>query len=59
VTLSVYNSLGQQIVELVNREQEAGYHLVLLDGTELASGVYLCRLQAGEFVQTMKLILMK
>jgi hypothetical protein len=40
-------------------ERGAGYHDVVFDGKSLASGVYLYRIQAGEFVQTRKLILMK
>ena len=43
---------------LVN-EKEADYHEIRFDGSGLASGVYLYRLQAGEYVATRKLILMK
>ena len=37
----------------------AGYHEVNFDGTNLSSGVYLYRIQAGDFVKTKKMILMK
>jgi len=59
VQLSVFNTLGQQVAILQNGEQEAGYHNVLFDGSKLASGVYLYRMQAGPYVETRKLLLMK
>jgi hypothetical protein len=59
VTLSVYNTLGQQVSTLVNENQEAGYHDVKFDGSNLASGVYFYRLQAGDFVQTKKLLILR
>jgi len=59
VRLTVFNTLGQQVATLVNGEMEAGNHNVTFDAAELASGVYLYLLQAGEFVETKKLILMK
>ncbi len=59
VSLVVYNALGQKVAELVNAEKEAGYYDVHFDATGLASGIYLYRLQAGSFVQTKKLVLMK
>ena len=57
--LTVFNSLGQVVKELVNENEEAGYHEVRFDGTGLASGVYFYRLQAGNFVETKKLTLLK
>ena len=57
VTLTVFNTLGQEVVQLVNGEQGAGYHELKLDGSGLSSGVYLYRLRAGEFVATKKLAL--
>ena len=59
VTLIVYNILGQLVTTLVNGEQEAGYHEVKFDGSRLASGVYFYRLQAGTYVETKKLLLLK
>jgi hypothetical protein len=59
VQLSIFNTLGQQVAELVNREQEAGYHEVKFDGSKLASGVYLYRIQAGSYVATKKLLLVR
>ena len=59
VTLTVFNTLGQQVATLVNEVQEAGYHEVRFDGSGLASGVYFYRLRAGDFVQSRKLVLLK
>jgi D-alanyl-D-alanine carboxypeptidase len=59
VILTVFNTLGQQVAMLVNGEMEAGNHDVTFDATRLASGMYLYRLQAGEFVGTKKLILLR
>jgi len=59
VTLTIFSILGQQVAQLVNGEQEAGYHEVKFDGSKLASGVYLYRIQAGNFVETRKLLLVR
>jgi Secretion system C-terminal sorting domain len=59
VTLTVYNTLGQKVTELVNGEMHAGYHEVRFDGTNLTSGVYFYRLQAGNFVATKKLLFLR
>jgi hypothetical protein len=59
VFLSVYNALGQQVAVLVNGDQEAGYQQVEFDGKTLASGVYFYRIQAGGYVQTKKLLLVR
>ena len=59
VTLTVFNTLGQQVAQLVNGDMEAGYHEVKFDGSKLASGVYLYRMQAGAYTSTRKLVLVK
>jgi hypothetical protein len=59
VTLSVLNTLGQQIAVLVHGEQEAGFHEVKFDGSGEASGVYFYRMQAGDLVQTRKFLLLR
>ena len=59
VTLVVYNTLGQRVATLVEGEQEAGYHEARFDGSGLASGVYLYRIRAGDFVRTRKLLLVR
>jgi len=59
VRLTVFNTLGQRIATLVQGNQGAGYHEVRFDASGLASGVYLYRLQAGDYVQTRKLLLLR
>ncbi len=59
VTLAVFNTLGQKVTELVNREVDAGYHEVQFDAGRLASGVYFYRLQAGSFVTTKRLCILR
>jgi ligand-binding sensor domain-containing protein len=59
VALSVFNTLGQRVATLVNEIQEAGYHDVRFDGSNLSSGVYFYKLQAGSFVQTKKLLMLR
>ena len=48
VTLKVYNLLGQEVATLVNEIQDAGFRSVAFKGSDLSSGVYFYRLQAGE-----------
>lgn len=64
VKLEIYNLIGQQVATLVNLQQPAGKYQVQWDGkdnksTYVPSGVYLCRMQAGKFSQTKKLLLIK
>jgi hypothetical protein len=59
VTLSVFNTLGQLVAVIQEGEQEAGFHRAVFDASRLASGVYLYRLRAGDFVQSRKLLLLR
>jgi hypothetical protein len=59
VTLKVYNSLGQEIATLVNQEQNAGNYNITFDASKLASGVYMYRIQSGDFSLTKKMTLLK
>ena len=59
VNLTVYDILGRRVAVLVNERLGAGDHQVRFDGTRLASGVYFYRMQAGSFVQTRKLLLLR
>jgi hypothetical protein len=59
VSLRVYDVLGNEIATLVNEEKERGVYTVNFDASQLASGMYLYRLQAGSFVETKKMILLR
>jgi hypothetical protein len=59
VTLRVYDLLGKEIATLVNEDKRAGLYEAKFDGTNLSSGVYFYKLQAGKFAQTKKLLLIK
>jgi hypothetical protein len=59
VTLKIYNLLGQEVDILVSEKMDSGTHKSIWNASELASCVYFYKLQAGSFVQTRKLILMK
>lgn len=59
VNLRVYNMLGRVIATLANVEQPPGRYQVTFDAGNLSSGVFFYRLQAGNFVDTKKLVLLK
>jgi hypothetical protein len=59
VRLTIYNIIGQKVATLVDRHQDAGYHSVTWNGTNLASGVYIYQLQANGHTLTQKLVLLK
>ena len=59
VRLTVYDILGCEVAVLVNERKAPGSYNVQFNGSGLASGVYLCRLQAGDFVSAKKLLLTK
>ena len=59
MTVKVFDMLGREVRTLVDEIQEAGYHSVDFDGGSLASGVYIYRLQAGSFVSSRKMMLVK
>jgi hypothetical protein len=59
VTLKVFNILGEEVATLVSDRLSAGSHSYKWDASSLASGVYMYRLQAGNYVETKKMVLMK
>ncbi len=59
VTIRVYDILGNETATLVNEEKPAGSYSINFNASRLSSGVYFYRMQAGSFVETKKLILMK
>ena len=59
VKLEIFNLMGQKISTLLSASLLSGFHSVEWDASNLASGIYLYRLQAGEYVETRKMILLK
>ena len=64
VNINIYDMLGRKVRSLIEQNQEAGYKSVMWDGTNeygklVSAGVYLYRIQAGEYVQTKKMVLLK
>jgi len=59
VTLKVYNLLGEEVAVLVNEHKPAGSYEVEFDAAELTSGIYFYNIQAGSFVKTEKMILLR
>jgi hypothetical protein len=57
--LRVYDALGREVATLVNENLPPGRYEVTFDAEGLASGVYLYRLQAGEFTQTKRMVVMR
>jgi parallel beta-helix repeat protein len=57
--MSIYDLSGRLAATLVNGWREAGAHEVTFDASSLPSGIYFCRLEAGEFTASQKLILLK
>ena len=53
------NVIGEEVAILVNEEQDKGYHKVDFNAANLPSGVYLYKLQSGNFIETKKLMLLK
>ena len=59
VTIKVYDMLGKEVTTLVNEEQKPGNYNVEFSANKLASGIYFYGMQAGGFVETKKLIVLK
>jgi subtilisin-like proprotein convertase family protein len=59
VRLAVYDLLGREVAVLVDERKDAGSYNVSFDASGLASGVYFYRIQAGDFIQTRRMILLK
>jgi len=59
VSLEVFNSVGQMVMELMNGKKSAGYHTATFDASGLSSGVYLYKLTTPSFTETRKMLLIK
>ncbi|MBD3223211.1 MAG: T9SS type A sorting domain-containing protein [Caldithrix sp.] len=59
VQIDIYNVVGQKVKSLLDEQKSRGTYQVQFDGSELSSGIYFYRIQAGDYTQTRKMILMK
>jgi photosystem II stability/assembly factor-like uncharacterized protein len=59
VNIAIYNVLGEKVADLVNTFQKTGHHEIDFNANELASGLYMYRMEAGEFVSVKKMLLLK
>ncbi len=59
VKIKVFDVLGNELETIVSIEQPAGTYEVEFNATALPSGIYFYRLQAGSFVETKKMVLLK
>jgi len=64
VNILIYDMLGRQVKTLINQTQDAGYKSVIWDATNdygkrVSAGIYLYQIQAGEYIQTKKMVLLK
>ena len=64
VNITIYDMLGRQVKTLVNQTQDAGYRSVIWNakndyGQPVSGGIYLYQIQAGDYISTVKMVLLK
>jgi len=59
VKIKIYDALGKEIMTIVNEFKEAGKYNVSFNGVNFSSGIYYYRIEAGSFIQTKKMLLIK
>jgi len=59
VRISIYDILGRMVCALQDGEKPAGYHQVIWNADDISSGVYFYKIQAGDYKETRKMMLMK
>ena len=64
VTITIYDMLGRQVKTLINEYQDPGYRPIIWDATNdygkpVSAGMYLYQIQAGEYISTKKMVLLK
>ena len=59
VTIKIFDVLGKEVFQLVNQEKSAGKYEAGFDASAFSTGVYFYKIQAGDFVETKKMILLK
>lgn len=59
VNIKIYNTIGEEVAEVVNKPFSAGIHEIVFDTSNLANGVYIYKIQSGNFIQAKKMIIVK
>lgn len=59
VSLKIFNNLGKEIIQLVNSIQSAGSYSIKFEGNKMPGGVYFYRLEAGDYIETKRMLLIK
>jgi Secretion system C-terminal sorting domain len=59
VTLKVYNILGQEVMQLINKQMDEGNYSISFNGNNLTSGIYFYRLNSGNYSAVKKMIVIK
>ena len=64
VNITIYDMLGRKVKTLINETQDAGYRSIIWDATDnngepVSAGIYLYQIQADEYFQTKKMVLLK
>ncbi|MCB0728667.1 MAG: T9SS type A sorting domain-containing protein [Ignavibacteria bacterium] len=59
VKITIYNSVGKEVKVLVNEFKGIGSYISNFDGSDLSSGIYFYSIEAGSFIQTKRMILLK
>ena len=59
VTLIIYDIMGREVISLVNENKKAGSYEITFDGSRLASGVYICKMNSTNYSSSIKMIIMK
>lgn len=59
VKLDIYDILGRKVETLIEKQQQAGYHHVIWNAKDISTGMYFYKLQAGDYIETKKMVLLK
>jgi hypothetical protein len=59
ITITIFDVAGRLVATLVNGHRDAGHHEITFDASNLASGLYIYRIEAGDFIASSKMVLLK
>jgi hypothetical protein len=59
VVIKIYDILGSEVTTLLNQEIEAGWYELKFDAAGYSTGIYICRMQAGNYISTKKMLMIK